>query len=622
MAQPRFETLLDIFQESTDSYPHRELFGTKKNGRWTWMTYREFGRDVEKIRGGLASLGVTRGDHVACIANNRNEWAVGAYASYGLGAAWVPMYEQQLDKEWEFILRDCEAKVLFVANNQILDKVRGFLKTIPSLKTIIALDGGTNGSSGEGITTYKALLESGKTAPLAAIGRDDVAGLIYTSGTTGNPKGVMLSHFNIASNIGSVLEVVPLEGTDRSLSFLPWAHVFGQTVELHGLLATGASTAFAEAVDKIIDNLAEVQPTLLFSVPRIFNKIYAGVQKQIASKPKAIQIAVEQALRLASKERSGKKLLVAEHAAFAAVDKVVFAKVRAKFGGRLKYAVSGGAAISREVAEFIDSLGITVYEGYGLTETSPIATANWPGERKIGSVGRAIPGVRIEIDTSGQAPLPVKERRRRGWVKEEGEILVYGPNVMKGYYNRPEETAAVFTKDGGFRTGDMGYIDASGYLYITGRIKEQYKLENGRYVVPSPLEEQLKLSPYVANAMVYGDNKPFNVALVVANVDAVKEWAQTNEMGSRDIDSLLKDSKVVALFKQEIAKHGGQFKGFEDIRDFALISKDFTTENGMLTPSMKLKRRKVLEEYGKLIEGLYAGKAKSKGGASASVASQ
>jgi long-chain acyl-CoA synthetase len=611
MSQPRFETLNDIFQESVDSYPHRELFGTKRNGRWTWTTYREFGRDVERLRGGLASLGVGKGDRVACIANNRVEWAVGAYATYGVGGAWVPMYEQQHDKDWEFILRDCEAKVLFVANNAILEKTRGYLKSIPSLKHIVALDGGTNGSGGEGIVTYKSLLDSGKTQPIAQCGREDIAALIYTSGTTGNPKGVLLSHFNVASNIGAIHEVFPMEGSDRSLSFLPWAHVFGQTVELHALFSMGASMAIAEAVDKIIDNLAEVKPTLLFSVPRIFNKIYAGVQKQIASKPPAIQIAVKQALRIAAKERGGKKLSVAEHAAFAAVDKVVFAKVRAKFGGRLKYAFSGGAAISREVAEFIDSLGITVYEGYGLTETSPIATGNWPGERRIGSVGRAIPGVRIEIDTSNNPPISVKDRRRKGWIKEEGEIVVYGPNVMKGYYKRPEENAAVFTKDGGFRTGDMGYLDPSGYLYITGRIKEQYKLENGKYVVPSPLEEQLKLSPYVLNVMVYGDNKPFNVALIVANVDAVKEWGATNGVHGHDADTLLADPKVRALFKAEVARLGAQFKGFEDIKDFALIAKDFTTENGMLTPSLKLKRRKVMEEYGKLVDALYAGKGKS-----------
>ncbi len=618
MAQPRFETLIDIFQESVDSYPHRELFGTKKNGRWQWTTYRDFGRDVEKLKGGLASIGVQKGDHVAVISNNRVEWAVGAYATYGIGAAYVPMYEAQLDKEWEFILRDCSATTLIVSNNAILDKVRGYLKTIPSLKRIICFDGGTNGSGGDGIHTYKALMESGKTAPSITLGKDDVAGLIYTSGTTGNPKGVILSHGNIASNISAILEVFPLEGTDRSLSFLPWAHVFGQTVELHGLLAMGASTAFAESVEKIIENLAEVKPTVLFSVPRIFNKIYAGVQKQIAGKPKAIQIAVAQALRLAGKRRSGKLLTVAELAAFNAVDKVVFTKVRAKFGGRLRYAVSGGAAISKEVAEFIDSLGIEVYEGYGLTETSPIATANWPHERKIGSVGRAIPGVRIEIEVANATPMSSKERRRKAHIKEEGEILVYGPNVMKGYYNRPEENAAVFTKDGGFRTGDMGYIDPSGYLFITGRIKEQYKLENGKYVVPSPLEEQLKLSPYILNAMVYGDNKPYNVALVVVNVDAIKEWGATNGVSGGSAESILADAKVRALMKQEIGKHAGQFKGFEDIKDFVLIGKDFTTDNGMLTPSMKLKRRKVMEEYGKLLEALYTAKSKSKGGASAS----
>ena len=612
MAQPRFETLVDIFTDSVGTFPHRELFGVKNNGRWQWTTYREFGKETDKFRGALASLGVTKGDHVAIIANNRIEWAVTAYASYGLSAAVVPMYEAQVDKEWEFILRDCEAKILIVANNAILEKTKPFLKTIPSLKHIIAIEGGTNGSGGEGISSYKALLESGKEAAIVRPSKDDVAGLIYTSGTTGNPKGVILTHGNFASNVSAIHEVHEMEGSDRSLSFLPWAHSFGQTVELHGLVSMGASIAIAESVEKIIDNLAEVRPTLIFSVPRIFNKIYAGVQKQIAAKPKAIQIAVQQALKITAKERTGVRISVPEHIALAAVDRVVFSKVRAKFGGRLKYAFSGGAAIAKEVAEFIDSLGITVYEGYGLTETSPIATANWPGERKIGSVGRAIPHVRIEIDASHMPKNDEKNPvKKKGPAREEGEIVVYGPNVMKGYYNRPEENAAVFTKDGGFRTGDMGYLDGSGYLFITGRIKEQYKLENGKYVVPTPLEEQLKLSPFVLNVMVYGDNKPFNVALVVANVDAVKDWGRENGVTGSDPETLLADPKVRALFKAEIAKHGAHFKGFEDIKDFALIHKDFTTENGMLTPSLKLKRRKVMEEYGKLVDSLY-GKGKSK----------
>ena len=252
------------------------------------------------------------------------------------------------------------------------------------------------------------------------------------------------------------------------------------------------------------------------------------------------------------------------------VDRLVFSKVRARFGGRLKYAFSGGAALSREVAEFIDSLGITVYEGYGLTETSPIATANLPGARKIGSVGRPIPGVRVEIDPATGENRPTPDGKG---TRFEGEIVVYGHNVMKGYLKRPEENAAVFTKDGGFRTGDMGYVDPQGFLFITGRIKEQYKLENGKYVVPTPLEEALKLSPYVANAMVYGDNRPFNVALVVANVPAVRKWAESEHVRlPNDDEGVLEGRARAGALQGRDREARGAFKGFESIRDFALIA--------------------------------------------------
>jgi long-chain acyl-CoA synthetase len=298
---------------------------------------------------------------------------------------------------------------------------------------------------------------------------------------------------------------------------------------------------------------------------------------------------------------------------------VVFEKVRARFGGRLKYAISGGAALSPNVAEFIDSMGVTVYEGYGLTETSPIATVNVPGARKIGSVGRAIPGVRVEIDPATAERKPAEYGKP---ARLEGEIVIYGHNVMKGYFKRPEENAAVFTKDGGFRTGDMGYVDPHGFLYITGRIKEQYKLENGKYVVPTPLEEQIKLSPYVANVMVYGDNRPYNVAIVVANLPVIQKWAAEHATTlPHDPDAALKDDRVRTLIKGEIEKYGSGFKGFESIQDFVLIASDFTTDNGMLTPSLKLKRRKVLETYGSALEQLYAKrKGERSAGASASAA--
>ncbi len=593
----KFATLVDVFDNSIATYPNNDLFGTKKNGVWVWTTYLEFGKQVDACRAGLSELGVGRGDRVAIVANNRVEWAVLSYACFGLGAAFVPMYEAQLAKEWEFIAKDCGAKVLVCATDAITEKAKPFFETVPGLTTIVSLDVATKPSDDGKITTYAKLVGSKKKVPTIRPDKEDIAGFIYTSGTTGNPKGVRLSHNNIASNVSAVHDVFPMSASDRSLSFLPWAHVFGQTCELHALFSMGACLALCESVDKIIDNLAETQPTLLMSVPRIFNRIYSGVQKQISERPGFVQAMVKAALAARNKQRAGQELGLQEGLVLALTDKVVFAKVRQRFGGRLRYAFSGGAAISTDVAEFIDGLGITVYEGYGLTETSPIVCANYPGARKIGSVGKTLPGIKVSLTP-------------------ENELVVHGPNVMKGYHERAEENAAVFTDDGGFRTGDMARIDDDGFIFITGRIKEQYKLENGKYVVPTPLEEQIKLSPYVLNVMVYGDNRPYNVALVVANVSAVRTWGKENGVSESDDEKLLASSKVRELFKKELEKYAAKFKGFEEVRDFALISEDFTTENNMLTPSLKLKRRGVVAKWQGVIDGIYT-KKKSKEGASA-----
>ena len=280
---------------------------------------------------------------------------------------------------------------------------------------------------------------------------------------------------------------------------------------------------------------------------------------------------------------------------------MVFSKIRDKFGGRLNYAFSGGSALSKDVAEFIDALGITVYEGYGLTETSPIATANRPGAHRIGSVGQPIPGVKIVID---------KSKAEDG---KQGEIMVYGPNVMVGYYNRDQENKEVFTEDGGFRTGDLGYVDDDGFLYITGRIKEQYKLENGKYVAPAPLEEQLKLSPFIVNAMVYGDNRLFNVALIVPDLDAVRKWAKEQGISADSDEKLLEGARVKEMIQAEVDKASASFKGFERIKKVTLTAEDFTTQNGMLTPSLKVKRREVWKKHGPQIEALYGDVAKAKG---------
>ena len=591
---PKFQSLVEIYRHSVKSFPERPLFGTKEAGTWQWMTYREFAERSDAARAGLAELGVGPGDRVAIITNNRVEWAIAAYATYGRGAAFVPMYEAQLDKDWKHILHDCEAKVVVCANEAIRERVHAFRGELPRLEHLVVVDGRGDAKS----LSFAELLDRGrgKICDLVDPGPDSIAGLIYTSGTTGLPKGVLLTHKNFAYNVSAIHAIFPLTPDDRSLSFLPWAHSFGQTVELHGLFSMGASMGLAESVPKIVENLAEIQPTLLISVPRIFNRIYDGLHKKLAHESPLKQRLFAAALANADQRRA----LTARGARSARVelghkifDALVFSKVRARFGGRLKYAFSGGAAISRAVAEFIDNLGITVYEGYGLTETSPIATANYPGNRKIGSVGKAIPGVRVVIDTAATGD------------PQNGEIVIHGHNVMKGYNNLPSEDAAVFTADGGFRTGDMGHLDADGYLTITGRIKEQYKLETGKYVVPSPLEEEIKLSTYIANVMVHGTNRPFNVALIVPDFDALIPWAKEMGIPADDRAALLKDPKVHALYTQEIAQQSKDFRSYEKVSRFALIPEDFTTENDMLTPSMKLKRRVVLERYGALLDGLY-----------------
>jgi long-chain acyl-CoA synthetase len=592
--QPRFETLVAIYEHATKTFENRPLFGTKERGVWQWMTYGEFREQTDHVRGALAAAGVGKGDRVAIIANNRPEWAIAAYAAYGLGAAFVPMYESQLTRDWQFILEDCGAKVLFVANESILDRIEGIRGELPKLETVVIIDGEPKG---EGTTTFASFLEA-DPVPLADVSAEDVAGFIYTSGTTGNPKGVILSHENLASNVSAIHEFFPMSPDDRSLSFLPWAHSFGQTCELHGLFSMGASMGIAEAVDKIVANLSEVRPTLLFSVPRIFNRIYDGLNKRMHEegglKLKLFEAAVgnaEYRKKLAeSRRRSGWADF--KHDIF---DKLVFSKVRDRFGGRLKYAFSGGAALSQEVAQFIDNLGITVYEGYGLTETSPIATANSPSGRKIGSVGKPIPGVRIEIDREATDD------------PKHGEILIFGHNVMQGYHGLDEANDEVLIeRDGerGFRSGDMGYIDGDGFLFISGRIKEQYKLQNGKYVVPTPLEEKIKLSPFIANVMVHGMNMTHNVAIVVPDFESLVPWAREQGLGSTP-EELVKHPKVIEKIQTEVDAQSSEFRQYEKVRAVTLCAEDFTTENGMLTPSMKLKRRAVLEKYGDDLDALY-----------------
>jgi long-chain acyl-CoA synthetase len=588
--QPKFTNLVDLLQTAVKEYGPRPLFGTLRGSDVEWTTYEEFGQLVDAFRGGLATLGIGKGDRVAVISNNRLEWAVGAHAVYGLGASYVPMYEAQLDKEWQYIIGDSEAKAVIVANRAIKKRVEALRGALPTVQHVIDMDGEASDP-----LSYAGLLTVGKNNPAPAVvpGPDDIASLIYTSGTTGNPKGVMLSHMNLSSNLSGILAVADVHGDDRGVAFLPWAHVFGGCVELNLGLATGGSTAICGDPAKLAEYLPKVKPTVLFAVPRVWNKIYAGVQQQIATKPGAIKWAFNTAMAAKKKQKKGESISLPETFAIAVADKVIIPKVLAGFGGQLRFACSGAAALSREVAEFMECLGIEVYEGYGMTEGSGCTTAQPKGQVRLGSVGKPIPGVRIEIDKN--AP---------GATGDEGEVIMYGPSVMRGYHKLEDITRQTLTSDGGMRTGDLGRLDKDGYLFITGRVKELYKLENGKYVAPVPLEEKLQLSPYIAQCVVFGADKQHNVALIIPDMAALRSWARSQGM-TEEGEELLAHAKVRSLLEQEVAKYNGEFKGYERIQDFVIDSEELTPQNGMLTPTLKLKRRQVVAKYQSVFDSLY-----------------
>jgi long-chain acyl-CoA synthetase len=582
--------LVHLGEDSVRRFGQNPLFGERgADGTWRWTTYADFWAQVAELRGGLAVHGVGRGDRVGIVSRNSAAWAVIAYATYSLGAELVPMYEAQRPVDWELILEDSRTAVVFGRTPRIVGALDAMRPRLPALRHVFAIE-----ASGDEPGALAALRRLGREHPVAPVYPDPeaVAGLIYTSGTTGRPKGVMLTHHNLASNVAASIGAFPVTAEDRSLSFLPWAHAYGQVVELHIIVAAGASTAFNDDIARLTADLAEVKPTILVSVPRIFNKIHTGVRAQIAAKPRVIRALFHRGVELAARRRRGEHLGVVDRFVVWLADRLLFARIRKRFGGRLRYAISASATLSPEVGEFIDALGLDVYEGYGLTETSPVVSFNRPGDRKLGSVGRVIPGVTVRIaEVAGERP-------------GEGEIIVYGPNVMKGYHERPEETARAFTADGGFRTGDLGRFDADGRLYITGRIKEQYKLENGKYVMPAPIEETMTLSPYIASVMLHGANRPYNVALIVPSWERVAAWAAEHgvELGPDPATS----PQVKELIARELDRVLADVRPYERPHGFVLATEEFTIENGLLTPTLKPRRRDVLARYGAALEALYA----------------
>ena len=588
------DNLVDWWSESEKKFSSNVLFWVRNSsGALDGTTYGEIGARIRHARGGLAQLGIAKDDAVGIIASNRPEWAVLAYAAYGRSARYIPMYEKELVQTWKYIIKDGRVKFLMVATPDIYEKVKHFKQEIESLEHIYIIES-------DGPESLAGLEKMGAQNPAEPIipHHDDIGVVIYTSGTTGAPKGVLLSHGNLTYCSRAGFKIYPeLNETQVGISMLPWAHSYAFSGELNNWIQFGGSLGFMRDVTTLAEDLQLIRPTYMISVPRVFNKIYDGIQRKMNDAGGAKKKLFDAACRNAKKKRElaqqGMSSLITNFKA-AILDKLVFSKIRAAFGGRLTGALTASAVMNREIGEFFFDIGIPTYDCYGLTETSPAVTMNCPAAWRLGSVGKVLEGQKVVIDTA------VLEDGAT-----DGEIVVYGPNVMQGYHNMPEETQKVMMKDGGFRTGDRGRFDENGFLWITGRIKEQYKLENGKYVFPAIIEEEMKLLPQVANALVYGDGKAYNISLVLPDYEVAARWAAEKKV-SAEPEALVTNKEFTAMMAAAIIEHlKGTFNGYELPRKFVFLTRDFSVENSMLTQTLKLKRPVVLENYKGEISRLY-----------------
>ncbi|MGD0279787.1 MAG: AMP-binding protein [Smithella sp.] len=589
------DNLVDWWAQSVTEFADRKLFGVKnKNNVYEWVTYKEIGNRIDNLRAGLTQLGIGKDDVVGIIANNRLEWPVVGFATWGCLARFVPMYEAELVQVWKYIIKDSQIRVLFVSKPEIYEKIKDFPKDIPTLKHIFIIES-------EGKNSMAALEKKGAAKPVAPKSpkAEDIAELIYTSGTTGNPKGVLLMHMNFTSNAHAGLKLYPelFENEVVTLTILPWAHTFGQSAELFAIIRLGGAMGMIESTKTIVNDIVQVRPSFLVAVPTVFNRIYDGLWNKMNKDGGLAKTLFVMGVEAARKKRELAEKNQSDfmtNLKFKFADKIVFKKIKERLGGRLIGAMTGSAAMNIEISKFFFDIGIPIYDCYGLTETSPGATMNGSLAYRLGSVGKAIDKVKIVIDNS-----VVEEGAT------DGEIIIYGPNVMKGYHNRPEDTKTALTPDGGFRTGDRGRLDKDGYLFITGRIKEQYKLENGKFCFPVSLEENICLASFVQQAVIYGINRPYNICIIVPDFDVLLHYAKEKGLPT-DIKELVARQDIVDMIGESVTNQlKGKFGGYEIPRKFILLPEPFSLENGMLTQTMKLKRKVVLDKLNDRIEALY-----------------
>ncbi len=591
-------TLTQLFFETMTGYADRLpcAYRAKVGGTWQAITHRDAERRARHLALGLRELGIQAGDRVAILSETRVEWALADFACLCAQAVDVPIYPTLTAKQIEYILSDSGSVGVFCSTAEQVAKVIEVKARLPALKHVMAFE---STAARPSVTLLGDLEAKGKAAEgryprfkedALAVSPDALATLIYTSGTTGDPKGVMLTHNNIWSNVQAVLQVLDLGDAEECLAMLPLSHIFERMVD-YTLMQAGVIINYAESFDKVAANLGEVHPTIVVSVPRLYEKVYARVLENALSgsaiKRKIFFWAKGVGEQWANHRLAG--VSIPPWLAFrrGIAERLVFAKLRARTGGRIRFFVSGSAPLSAEIAKFFYSASLPIIEGYGLTETSPVLTLNPIDRPKLGSVGPVVPGVQLKIAS-------------------DGEILAKGPNIMKGYYNKPEATNEVFNPEGWFCTGDIGELDADGYLKITDRKKDLLKTAGGKYIAPQPIENQVKLNKFVANAVVLGDKRKFPIILIVPNYEQLEKWAATRGLAAGSHAHLLALADVKAKIEREVMGQLRELAKYEMPKKVVLIENDFTIESGELTPTLKVKRRAVEAHYKDVIDQAYA----------------
>jgi long-chain acyl-CoA synthetase len=586
----RPSTIPEMLLDSARRHQKPDAFQFKKNGHWLSVSTDEFLLRVEELALALLSLRVNPGDRIAILSENRIDWAVTDYAGLSIGASIVPIYPTLSAAQLEALLRDCEPVAVFVSSTELFRK----LWSVPrprSLRSIVCFDNMPHSAGDTRVLSINALYDIGRQCTydypgefyrnICELDSDDVATIIYTSGTTGIPKGVMLTHRNLISNTLASSEILPLTPTDVGFSFLPLSHIFQRHVD-YAALHAGATIAYCGDSGSVPEDMAAVRPTFAAAVPRFFEKIYARIAWEVSQSSLIKRAMFAKAVQLGSDHLlTGKTSFC-----YRVADRLVFSKIRRRLGGRIRLFISGGAALAKEIAEFFWVAGLPVYEGYGLTETSPVITLNGPAAFRFGSVGRVIGDQEVRI-------------------AGDGEIMVRGSNVMKGYYKMPRETAEAL-QQGWFHTGDIGEFDETGFLRITDRKKDLIVTSGGKNVAPQPIENRLKLIPYFDNVVLIGDRRNFIAALITPNYEALVAYARENGISFDNPNELVSKPEIYELAMREIEQQTRDLSDFEKVKKIAFLDKQFSIDAGELTPTLKVRRFTIEKKYRTAIDQLYA----------------